>query len=222
MIDAGGLQNADVGPLRVLVVARQPVARAGLRALLDERPDVEVVGQAASVVEVERLAAELAPAAAVASWDAADADGLATLGEVLTSQGVPLVLLAAEAPFLTIGERASPRGVLPVDATAADVAIALRAVVRGLLVADPMFFFTLAGVAGSDPHAAPVEGPLTDRERGVLDLLALGLPNKTIALRLGISEHTVKFHVGSIFSKLDVGSRTEAVTVAARRGLVAL
>jgi DNA-binding CsgD family transcriptional regulator len=64
--------------------------------------------------------------------------------------------------------------------------------------------------------------PLTDREREVLDLVALGLANKAIAARLGISDHTVKFHLGSIFGKLNVESRTEAVTVAARLGLIAL
>ena len=70
--------------------------------------------------------------------------------------------------------------------------------------------------------ASEEDEPLTEREQEVLGLVALGLPNKTIAARLHISEHTVKFHVGSILAKLDAGSRTEAVTRAARRGLLTL
>ena len=77
------------------------------------------------------------------------------------------------------------------------------------------------GAAGS-PAGAEGEEPLTEREREVLDLMALGLPNKTIAARLGISEHTVKFHVGSVMAKLGAASRTEAVTHAIRQGLLAL
>ena len=73
---------------------------------------------------------------------------------------------------------------------------------------------------GSD--GAATASALTEREQEVLRLVALGLPNKGIALDLGISEHTVKFHVGSILGKLDAGSRTEAVMTAARRGLLAL
>jgi DNA-binding CsgD family transcriptional regulator len=70
--------------------------------------------------------------------------------------------------------------------------------------------------------SAPPTQPLTPREIEVLGMLAEGLGNKTIARRLGISEHTVKFHVGSILAKLDASSRTEAVTLGARRGLIML
>lgn len=70
--------------------------------------------------------------------------------------------------------------------------------------------------------AAGTSGELTPREREVLALMAAGLPNKTIALRLGISEHTAKFHVGTVLAKLGAASRTEAVMTAARRGLLPL
>jgi DNA-binding NarL/FixJ family response regulator len=96
----------------------------------------------------------------------------------------------------------------------------VRAVARGLVVADPA-----VGLRGARPRA-PIDdggiGQLTERELDVLRLLAAGLPNKGIALQLGISEHTVKFHVGSILSRLNAASRTEAVMLAARRGLLPL
>jgi two-component system, NarL family, nitrate/nitrite response regulator NarL len=88
----------------------------------------------------------------------------------------------------------------------------------GLIVLDP----TVAGATGIHAHArtSPAGESLTAREREVLELVAAGLPNKAIARELGISEHTAKFHVGSLLGKLGAGSRTEAVTLATRRGLL--
>jgi DNA-binding NarL/FixJ family response regulator len=90
------------------------------------------------------------------------------------------------------------------------------------MVLDPAFGQVLAARGPELEVGEAALEPLTQREQEVLELLALGLANKGIARRLGISEHTVKFHVGSILAKLEVGSRTEAVSVAARRGLLAL
>jgi DNA-binding NarL/FixJ family response regulator len=99
-------------------------------------------------------------------------------------------------------------------------------VASGLLVLDPAVARAALAAAPADRlRAAPAEDlaePLTDREMEVLHLLALGLPNKAIALRLGISEHTVKFHVGAILAKTGAAGRTEAVMLAARRGILPL
>ena len=94
----------------------------------------------------------------------------------------------------------------------------MRAAAAGLIVLDP----TVAGATGVHAHArATGEGEaLTAREREVLLLVAEGLPNKAIARELGISEHTAKFHVGSLLGKLGAASRTEAVTLATRRGIL--
>ena len=99
----------------------------------------------------------------------------------------------------------------------------MRAVVAGLTVVDP----TVAGLLGLQPRTRPAEAadlgdPLSPRELQVLALVADGLPNKAIARELGISEHTAKFHVGSVLGKLGAGSRTEAVTLATRRGILAV
>ena len=107
--------------------------------------------------------------------------------------------------------------------TGPELAAAVSAVGNGLSVMDPQVRARLGG--SRTPHGAglePLEERLTERELDVLAQLALGLPNKAIAFRLGISEHTVKYHVGEILGKLGAASRTEAVMQAARRGLLAL
>lgn len=136
----------------------------------------------------------------------------------------PFVLVggdpAADGPGLAGGAVAY----LPPDADAAILAAAVRGVALGLTVVDPALIVA-AGVhihSRTQVDGLPPGEPLTTREREVLELVASGLPNKTIARELGISEHTAKFHVGSLLAKLGAASRTEAVTIATRRGLLAV
>jgi DNA-binding CsgD family transcriptional regulator len=216
--------------MRVAVVARRPSLRAGLGELL-LRGGVEVVLE----LDPDPPAGEQTGAPTLEDIDAlvvelADLDGLAS-GEVpgwlATALGELPALLLVEAPgqplppVLAVGaDEAPPRGWLSADAAAAEVAAAVAALVAGLDVVAP----SLARAAGTARPAPAGREPadLTARELQVLELVALGLPNKAVAQRLGISEHTVKFHVGSLLSKLDAGSRTEAVTAAVRGGLLAL
>ncbi|MER3486687.1 MAG: DNA-binding response regulator, partial [Chloroflexota bacterium] len=115
-----------------------------------------------------------------------------------------------------------PVAYLTQDVDSATLALAIRGVAAGLTIIEP----ALTGAAklrsqGRAGPEIPIAGePLTARERQVLELVAAGLPNKTIARQLGISEHTVKFHVGSVLAKLGASSRTEAVMIATRRGLL--
>lgn len=117
-------------------------------------------------------------------------------------------------------------GALPRDAGTEEIVAAIMAVASGLTALDrTLALEALTGLARGRVDAEPVsdhDEPLTAREREVLQLLAQGIPNKQIAQRLGISEHTVKFHVSAIMTKLGAASRTEAVTTAARRGLLLL
>jgi DNA-binding NarL/FixJ family response regulator len=110
------------------------------------------------------------------------------------------------------------------DAAADEIAAAVVAVSRGLIVFDQNFVAAEVSeaVPAFAPQATATAEALTEREREVLELMARGLPNKTIAHELGISEHTVKFHVSTILGKLGAAGRTEAVTLAVRRGLLAL
>jgi two-component system, NarL family, nitrate/nitrite response regulator NarL len=153
----------------------------------------------------------------VAVWDAgASAASFERLVETPAASLRVLAVLADESQALeALG--AGARGVVLRDVGASRLVAAVRAVAEGLMVLD-------AGAAESvlrprPPASAAVE-PLTPREQEVLQLLAQGLPNKLIAARLGISDHTVKFHVNAILGKLGAQSRTEALAQAARLGLV--
>ncbi|HEY3476503.1 MAG TPA: response regulator transcription factor, partial [Anaerolineales bacterium] len=106
-------------------------------------------------------------------------------------------------------------GILPADASAEELTAAVHALAQGLIVGTSTLLFE----SESEPLS---QGPLTDRESEVLGLLAKGLANKQIAVALGISEHTVKFHVSSIYAKLNVTNRTEAVREGLRGGWIAL
>jgi len=210
---------------RILIVAAQPLSRLGLRALLADRDDLEAVGETGAFDDAARLAHDLGADVALAAWEPAVAAELAALAEALEATGTALVLLgdapgATELGGLLAG---AVRGFLLADASADEIAAAVGAVAQGLVVLEPLLGRTLAAAAPlTSAVDAQLEEDLTPREHEVLALLALGLPNKTIASRLHISEHTVKFHVGSIMAKLGAASRTEAVTTAARRGLLTL
>ena len=134
--------------------------------------------------------------------------------EVDDSDSGPPVVLLTDHPNPPRG----PAAVLPRSATRGQIVAAIHAVAAGLLVQHPDL---VSPGPPRDVRALSVQ-PLTEREIQVLGMLSQGLANKNIAFQLGISEHTVKFHVSSIFSKLNVSSRTEAVTLGARLGLVLL
>jgi DNA-binding NarL/FixJ family response regulator len=118
--------------------------------------------------------------------------------------------------------RAGVRAVLPANLHGSEIVAAIEAVYAGLMVLHPadVNVVTSSNNALSNPTLRSATEPLTSRETEVLQLLALGLANKEIAGRMKISEHTVKFHVASILGKLGASSRTEAVTLGIRQGLV--
>ena len=136
--------------------------------------------------------------------------------------GPSVLLVANPAEFAaTPVSGDTPRAYLLKESIANEIAAAVSAVAHGLVVFDP----ALASLVSNRPHEQPLllEGSvLSDREVEVLRLVANGLPNKGVARELGISEHTVKFHVGTILGKLGAASRTEAVTLAVRAGILPL
>ncbi|HET9014155.1 MAG TPA: response regulator transcription factor [Thermomicrobiaceae bacterium] len=211
--------------LRVLVAAPYPVTRAGLRGLLAEETDLEVAGGAADPSELVARSEELAPDAVL--LDAGD-DPDPWLEDVWRLAGggtlPPVVLLAGAVDAAGEVLRAGLAGLLLRDATPAEIEAALHAAAAGLVVLDRRAVGVLATEAPARPAPGPDSDaePLTPREREVLQLIAEGLPNKAIAGALGISEHTVKFHVGAILDKLGAASRAEALARAARAGLIVL
>jgi DNA-binding NarL/FixJ family response regulator len=205
--------------LRVLVAAGYPSIRAGLATLLGQAGDIQPVESLPGFLETVANA----PDVIVVDARSTGEEAIDALTDAYPR--TPLVFIggdpAADGPGLSAGAVAY----LPPEADAATLAAAVRGVALGLTVVDP----ALIVAAGVHIHsrslaeaAIPAGEPLTTREREVLELVAAGLPNKTIARELGISEHTAKFHVGSLLAKLGAASRTEAVTIATRRGLLAV
>ena len=203
---------------RVYVVAPTPMARAGLRSMLDSggANGVEAVGGAASLSAPDPALAE--------------ADVLLVLGEDLIEDAAPsffgddhqAVLLLAEDEGAVPKLRALAAqgwGILPPDAPQEELEAAVVAVARGLVVLPGAMTGRLLG--NLDDAGEPPE-PLTSRETEVLGLIGRGFSNRMIARELHISEHTVKFHISSLFAKLGVGNRAEAVSRGARYGLISL
>jgi DNA-binding NarL/FixJ family response regulator len=203
--------------LRVLVVSLDRLSRAGLASVLDQQPGLTVVGQV-SGDEDSFLSADVYDPDVIVwdvSWETASASH--NLG--LLSENSPAVLaLAATVDQAGQARKAGAQTVLGRNSSPEALAAALAALSHGLQVTDP----ALSGDLGLSPSGPGSVSPLTPRENDVLRLLAEGLPNKGVASRLEVSEHTVKFHVNSIMGKLNAQNRTEAVTLATRLGLLPL
>jgi len=205
---ANPIPSASDESIRVAVVARDRLSRAGLAALLGAFDDLiveelDVDDFLASRIRVMR------PDAILADGDAGDLRLLEAAGVVLLDDPA----LAAE----TLA--AGARGILMRDASPQRIRAALIAASEGIIAIDDAL--ANAVLQQTRPMHDLVE-PLTARELEVMQLLASGQTNKEIANRMGVTEHTVKFHVNSILGKLGVATRTEAVVHAARLGIVML
>jgi len=211
--------SSDVAELRILIVADDPLARAGLATLLSSQSTCQVTGQVPVDSHLTALLSVYVPDVVV--WDlgwtpATSLDYLADLA----ASGKPIVVLLPDDAHAADVWSAGARGLLLRDADAERLIATLRAVSQELIVLDP----GLSDVAQLhlELNPAPPIEKLTPRETEVLKLLAEGLSNRAIAFELGISEHTVKFHVNSILGKLGAQSRTEAAVRATQLGLILL
>ena len=210
--------------IRVLIIAAAPLARAGLENILTSQ-GLEVVGSVADVDLLEERLSDLQTDVVLFEASGGQPESvLKSIDSSLASE-VNVVVLTDHSPAGWPAEalRAGIRAILPGDISPDQLGAALRAAASGLFVMHPAtadaLFPQFASRSGS---LAELAEPLTNRERQVLQMLASGLGNKEIAARLVISEHTVKFHVASILGKFAAGSRTEAVSIGIRRGLVLL
>lgn len=204
--------------ISVLLIADDPLARAGLATLLAAQPTLIVADQLTSA---DLLTADLALAEVVVwdlgwnldddlpDWDDIDLPLVALLPDTLSPDDTAVAQLTT----------AGVCGLLPRQATPEQLAAAIHAAAAGLTVIDPAFMTAVQRPAPLNDTAVP---DLTPREQEVLSHLAEGLTNKAIAARLDISDHTVKFHVNAIMTKLNAQSRTDAVVRATRLGLLTL
>ena len=211
--------------IRVFIVAASSFARTGVQSLFEGK-DVEVVGSAPNLDslgdQVSDAGADIILVEASAEQLEAVIDSLAS-SELASEANVVLLSDDAEPRGFAEAMRAGVRAFLPGDLPRDQLLVALEAVAAGLVVLHPAEVDAMFPATDPVPRALPeLAEPLTPREIEVLQMLASGLGNKEIATRLEISEHTVKFHVASILGRLGAGSRTEAVSLGFRRGLVLL
>lgn len=205
--------------VRVLVIANDPLARAGLRQLLEESEGIYIVGQIPADSEMVSVLEALQPDAVV--WDLGwePTDHLEQLAEV-SDEDLPVIALVLNEAEAAQAYSAGARGLLQRDVGAKSLSATVEAVIQGLVVSDLYLSDAILPFAEQDQPLIFEE--LTPRELDVLKLLAEGLTNKAIAVQLEISEYTVKFHVNTILRKLGAQSRTEAAIRAARLGLITL
>ncbi|MGE5251807.1 MAG: helix-turn-helix domain-containing protein [Bacteroidota bacterium] len=198
----------------MLLVAPIRALRLGLRALLADS-GIEIAGEAdrlhtPDLMDLEADVIIYAPASG--SFPELKQNAVAPAGTT------PVLFLSDDPPGLqSLALSPSAWGALPLECTREELIAAVQALSQGLIAGAPRFFQPRP-LAHADGEAAP----LSEREMEVLGLLARGLANKQIGARLGISEHTVKFHVSSIYTKLNVTNRAEAVHQGVRQGLIAL
>jgi DNA-binding CsgD family transcriptional regulator len=184
--------------IRVQVAAPSEVTRNGLESLVSSSPSFTVTESYADVVLAAVSLDELNP----------------------SLNSGPAIVLLGEGRWSAEAIRAGVRAVLPADVGAAEILAAIEGAAAGMALIDPR---ELEGLLATAPQpAAETPTALTARELEVLRMLADGAANKTIAWKLNISEHTVKFHVAQILAKLHAGTRTEAVTRGIRQGLILL
>lgn len=210
--------------IRILVVDDHPVVREGLVMMLGTQPDMAVVGEAGDGAEAVRRAAELAPDIVLMDLAMPGLDGPAAIRQIhaANANARVLVLTAYDTDERILqAVQAGARGYLLKGAPRDEIFQAVRVVHDGGSLLQPAVATKLLNRVGDLLRDERAE-TLTERELQVLALMAKGYRNKEIARDLFITERTVKFHANIIFQKLNVDSRTEAVSEALRRGLIAL
>jgi DNA-binding NarL/FixJ family response regulator len=201
--------------IRVTIVSHNHALRIGLRELLGGQSDIKVVGETIDLEGVNENETEVAVFAPVSS---------ARLLEVKSAFAILLLTDDVRSVRSILNSDARAWGVLSTDATEDELVAAVRALGEGLWVGAPSLIgdlLRLSGHQATSGENALIE-QLTAREMEVIQRMAQGLANKQIALALDISEHTVKFHLSSLYAKLGVSSRTEAVKRGIELGLISL
>ncbi len=212
-------------PIRVLIADDHTVVRDGLAAILDGRPDIDVVGQAANGIEAVEKAKQLRPDVILMDLRMPEMDGAEAMRRIREQDTeVRFLVLTTfdNDEYIFEAIQAGAKGYLLKDVSRQELFRAVIAVYRGESLIQPAVASrVLDRFVELSRRTAPGE-TLSDREVEVLRLMARGAANKEIAAELVISESTVKSHIANIFQKLDVNDRTEAVTKALQKGIIKL
>jgi len=207
--------------IRILVADDHLIIRQGLRLILETQDGFELVGEAADGAEAIRLCGELNPDVVLMDLRMPGMDGLTAIERLRVEQpGIAVVILTTfnEDDLMMRGLRAGAKGYLLKDTDRETLFNTISAAARGETLLRPEIIARVLTQAGRmDAHAASATD-LTEREQQVLKAVAQGERSKEIAVRLGISERTVKAHLASIYNRLGVDSRAAAIAVAAQRG----
>jgi DNA-binding NarL/FixJ family response regulator len=205
-------------PIHVLLVDDHEVVRRGLRELLSDEPDIEVVAEAASVEEALAVAMHVEPDVAVVDVRLGSGDGVTLCRELRSRPNAPqcLMLTAFDDEEAMVGAiMAGAAGYLLKQVRGQDVVTAVREVAAGRSLLDPVTTARVLEKMRNPPHDELEE--LTERERDVLDLIGRGHSNREIAEQLFLAEKTVKNYVTSVLAKLGMQRRTQAAAWVARR-----
>ena len=228
--------------IRILLADDHPIMREGLRAVLETQSDFEIVGtpeQAANGEEALSLALELKPDILLLDLEMPVMDGVETIRRLRRQfsnlqknseqRGPHVIVFTAfdNDERIIAALQAGANGYLLKGAPREEMFHAIRVTMQGGSLLQPLIASKLLRHMGQHSihpatHQQPIYESLTERELEVLGLLAQGMQNKEIAANLVISERTVKFHISSIMGKLGAANRTEAVALAAQKGLITL
>jgi len=210
--------------IRILISDDHLIVRQGLRLILETADDFELVGEAVDGAEAIRLAAERHPNVILMDLRMPGMDGLTAIEKLHVSHPqIAIVILTTfdEDDLMMRGIRAGAKGFLLKDTSRETLFNAIRAAARGEMLLKPETLTRLLTHLEADSTTESGDAfHLTERERQVLSAVADGQRSKEIAVNLGITERTVKAHLGNIYNKLGVDSRAAAIAVAAQHGLL--
>jgi DNA-binding NarL/FixJ family response regulator len=214
-----------LSPIRLILADDHAVVRKGVREFLEEEDDIEIVAEAADGLEAQALIEQHQPDVAILDIRMPHATGIEVTRWIRDRQmpiGVLILTAYDDDPYVLAALQAGANGYVLKTAEADEIVAAVRAVREGQSALDPVIARKLmAHLTGPPSPDQPVE-TLTPREHEVLERVAQGLTNRAIGLQLGISNRTVQGHLANVYAKLQVNSRTEAVTKALQLGLIQL
>jgi DNA-binding NarL/FixJ family response regulator len=214
-----------VEEIRILIVDDHPVVREGIASMLKKETDFKVVGEASNGLEAVEKARELSPDVVLMDLRMPEMDGVEAISRIKTEKPeIKFIILTtySDDEYIFKGIAAGARAYLLKDAPRDELFKAIRMVSRGESLIQPVVASRVLDKLAELSRKTPAGDTLSDREIEVLRLMAGGESNKDIAGHLSITQSTVKTHITSIFQKLNVTTRTEAVTNALKKGIIQL
>ncbi len=219
------LTGGTIMTIRVILADDHAVVRKGIREFLEEDGDIEVIAETNDGAKAKALILDLTPDVAVLDVRMPGATGI-EVARWIREQDLPVRVLILTAydddPFIIAALKAGANGYVLKNAEAQQITAAVRTIYRGEPALAANLAQKLITKMTATDEVSPSREPMTDREREVLQLAASGLTNRGIGLKLTISDRTVQGHLASVYAKLQVNSRTEAVTKALQLGIILL